>query len=396
MNILFLSTWFPFPADNGSKLRVKYLLCALGQQHEVTLLSFAFDTAQPELANGLGCTKIETINLNPFVENKTGPVRRFLSAEPVAYRSIEAMRELVNKTLGKTRFDVVIASTEVMAPYALKAQTDRIKVLEEHNSLTRMMRERYESSVGLVASIRNWLSWQKTRRYEGQLFEQFDLVTMVSEEDRKTSNRNLTRAVGRVEVAPNGVDCEHNRPGLAAKQPDLLIFNGSLTYDANYDGIANFLSEIYPLIKAQMPTVSLKITGSTKGVNLEGLALDKSVVLTGYVEDIRIPVAEASICVAPLRQGGGTRLKILEAMALGTAVVSTTKGAEGLDVVDGEHLLVADDPRDFANSVIGLLGDNALRKRLSANARKLVEERYDWQQIGERFVALVEETVEKG
>lgn len=396
MRILFLSTWFPYPADNGSKIRVKYLLHALGQQHEVTLLSFAFGTAQPELANGLCCTNIETIEVNPFVENQTGSVRRFLSTEPVNYRPIEAMWKLVNKTLGETRFEVVIASTEVMATYALQAQSDTIKMLEEHNSLTRMMRERYESGVGLVSSVRQWVSWQKTWRYEAKLFNQFDLVTMVSEQDRELSERILTRDVGRVAVVPNGVDCEHNRPGLTTKQPHLLIFNGSLTYDANYDAMAYFLSDIYPLIRAQMPEVSLKITGSTEGVELELLVLDKTVLLTGYVEDVRIPVAGASICVVPLRQGGGTRLKILEAMALGTAVVSTAKGAEGLEVVDGEQLLIADDPGDFANRVVGLLGDDRLRKRLSANARRLVEEKYDWQQIGARFVALVEETVVHG
>ena len=115
--------------------------------------------------------------------------------------------------------------------------------------------------------------------------------------------------------------------------------------------------------------------------------------LTGFVEDVRIPVAEAAVAVAPIRQAGGARLKILEAMALGTPAVATTKGAEGLDVVAGQHLLRADDPQRFADAVLRLLADAAQRARLAAAARRLVEERYDWETIGRRFVGLVEETV---
>jgi len=114
---------------------------------------------------------------------------------------------------------------------------------------------------------------------------------------------------------------------------------------------------------------------------------------TGYVQDIRPIVAGSAVCVVPLRQGGGTRLKILEAMALGTAVVSTSKGAEGLDVMDGVHLLIADDPAAFASATRSLLQDAGLRDRLVTNARRLVEERYDWREIGGRFVSLVEGTV---
>jgi glycosyltransferase involved in cell wall biosynthesis len=151
-----------------------------------------------------------------------------------------------------------------------------------------------------------------------------------------------------------------------------------------------FLAEIYPLIQRRESDVSLTITGSTSGIELTGLALDESVRLSGYVDDIRIPVSEAAVCVVPIRQGGGTRLKILEAMALGTPVVATSKGAEGIDAVDGEHILLADDEETFADHAVRLMSEPTLRQRLVTNARNLVEERYDWKQIGDRFVALVE------
>ena len=129
-----------------------------------------------------------------------------------------------------------------------------------------------------------------------------------------------------------------------------------------------FLAEIYPGIRQQVGNASLTITGNTSGVRLTDLQLDDSVHLSGYVDDIRPVIAGAAVCVVPLRQGSGTRLKILEAMALGTPVVSTSKGAEGLDVTPGHDILIADEPAEFANQVIRLLRDAALRERLAVNA----------------------------
>jgi glycosyltransferase involved in cell wall biosynthesis len=173
------------------------------------------------------------------------------------------------------------------------------------------------------------------------------------------------------------------------------VYNGALTYSANYDAMRYFLADIYPLIKQHVPEVSLTITGSLSGVELSGLALDKSVRLSGYVDDVRIPVAEASVCVVPLRQGSGTRLKILEAMALGTPVVATSKGAEGLDVTPGHNILLANDPGEFAAQVVYLLRSGSLRDQLAKHARLLVEQQYDWDQIGERFMVLVEEVARR-
>ena len=239
---------------------------------------------------------------------------------------------------------------------------------------------------------RTWVSWRKTRRFEARLFARFDVVSMVSEADRAASAA-LTGDAMPVHTVPNGVDCDHTRADGWAEAADTLVYNGALTYSANYDAMRLFLGDILPRIRREVPGVSLTITGSTEGVDLSGLVLDGHVHLSGYVDDIRPVVGGAAACVVPLRQGGGTRLKILEAMALGTPVVSTTKGAEGLEVTDGQHLLIADAPEAFAAATVRLLRDGPLRQRLAANARRLVEERYDWAAIGQRFVRLVEEAV---
>ena len=160
------------------------------------------------------------------------------------------------------------------------------------------------------------------------------------------------------------------------------------------EAIDFFLDEVYPLIRSQCPGVRLRITGSLQGVDTSSLRLDPSVTLTGFIEDIRTVVASSWVLIAPILSGGGTRHKILQAMAARTPVVSTPKGAEGLEVIDGVDVLLADDPEAFAACTIRLLRNPELRRQLAANARQLVEVHYSWSEIGGRFVDLVESVVE--
>ena len=398
MRILFLSAWFPYPPDNGSKIRIYYLLRALGARHKVTLLSFAFDTARPDEAEELQrlCADIHAVAIDPFAANRAGALRAFLALRPVVSRPIAAMSQLVAEEVDSHAYDAIIASTGMMADYALQAPQDAAKILEEHNSMTRWMWERYAGQNNALQRARCWTSWQKLRRYEARSYPEFDLISMVSQADRATTLDVLGDRGVPVEFVSNGVDCNHNRPDLVKTRPFSLVYNGALTYSANYDAMRYFLADIYPMIRQQVSEASLTITGSLSGVDLSGLALDESVHLSGYVEDIRAPVAGAAVCVAPIRQGGGTRLKILEAMALGTPVVATSKAAEGLEVTPGRDILIADVPSEFAFQVVRLLRDSGLCRQLSAHARRLVEERYDWQAIGDQFVALVEEIVAIG
>jgi glycosyltransferase involved in cell wall biosynthesis len=299
------------------------------------------------------------------------------------------MTRLVRRLHAEAPFEVTVASCSVMAAYAL-ALPGMPHVLEEHNSHTRWMRDRYLSQTSSLQRLRCWASWRKSALYESRLFAKFDLVTMTSERDLSTTQSLLSHGRPPVVLVPNGVDCTQFRPALAEPRPDTLVFGGALTYNANHEAMHYFLGQVYPEIRRQRPNARLSITGASRGADLEKLSLDDSVTLTGFVDDIRPVVARSWVAVVPLLSGGGTRIKILEAMALGTPVVSTSKGAEGLDVVDGEHLLLADDPAVFAERTLQLLSDLALRQRIAANARRLVETRYGWQQIGDEFVTLVE------
>lgn len=395
MRILFLSTWHPYPPDNGSKLRVSYLLRALAQRHDVTLIAFDFNT-QKSASDAMpdsNLVSIERIAVDPFAAARnTGRLAR-LSMRSNSVWSVPAMRSAVQRRLQLDSTEVVIASTFVCASYALDAAPLTVKILEEHNSLTRWIWDRYRQQSAPLPRLRRWLSWQKTRHLEARLYGHFDLVTAVSAQDAGAMCAMLPGYRGQVETVPNGVDCSYNLMQPQQRVANTLVYNGAVTYSANYDAMQFFLSSIFPLIRESMPDTSLTITGSTDDVDLSNLAVNSAIHFSGYVPDIRVPVAQAAVCIVPLRDGSGTRLKILEAMALGTPVVATSKGAEGLDIVNDIHFLLADTPADFAKATIRLLRNPELCGRLAANARRLVEEEYDWQRIGAQFVQLVEQTV---
>jgi glycosyltransferase involved in cell wall biosynthesis len=175
-----------------------------------------------------------------------------------------------------------------------------------------------------------------------------------------------------------------------SEQPNSLVFTGSMDGLPNEDGVAYFFREILPLIRQQVPDVSVRIVGRNPSAALQSLAARQvHVELTGWVEDVRPSLARGAVCIVPLRIGSGTRLKIFEAMAMGKAVVSTSIGAEGLPVRPGENIVLADDPGAFAQSVGSLLRDAARRREIGRAARKLVAENYSWARIAEDFAAVL-------
>jgi glycosyltransferase involved in cell wall biosynthesis len=223
---------------------------------------------------------------------------------------------------------------------------------------------------------------------------QFDGCTVASQQERENV-LSVAPNCRRVVVVPNGIDLDWYKGDFGAPEPGTLVFPGALTYDANFHAMAFFLHQIFPLVKARQPEVVLRITGKTNGVPVDCLPLDGSVILTGYLDDVRPIVAQSWACVVPLRVGGGTRLKILEAMALGTPVVSTSKGAEGLEITPGENILIADEPTEFADAVLRLLYDPALRAKLTANGQRLVREQYGWEQIGKKLDQFLHQVVQR-
>jgi glycosyltransferase involved in cell wall biosynthesis len=360
----------------------------------VTLVSFAGTPIDPSWLAHLHqfCYEIKIVDRDPFAASRLRTLVGRLSTKPtcVAATYSHEMAAQIEQIAAVNAPDGVVALTYVTAPYALLVP-NAFKVLDIDNLMTRMLHETHRQTRGMGGRLRSWMAWQKFRRYEQWLLCQFDLCLTVSGLDCQTVARWLPQQPNRISVVPNGVDITYHQPGLSMPEPNTLIYNGALTYQANYDAMEHFLHEIFPRIRATLPAVRVKITGSIEGVPIEKLHTDHHVTFTGFLKDIRPAVAGSWACVVPLRIGAGTRLKILEAMALGTPVVSTSKGVEGLDVEAAKHLLVCDTPDDFAVQTIRLLQDEELRKRLAANALGLVQKRYDWNQIADSFRCTVEQ-----
>jgi polysaccharide biosynthesis protein PslH len=386
MRLLVISTWFPYPPDNGSKNRAHYLVRALAENHEVTLAAFRPpDTPDVDPPANV---KVIPVTDDPFRYVNHPQWIKYASPIPLAFWPSRPMQHALNEAGRATAWDAVVAIQTPVAQYAARL-AGIPRVIDIDTSFSYQLQERHDRRT----TARTWFSWQKTHQYETRMFRRFRAGSVVSSEEASFVRSMVKNTDCRVEVVSNGVDCQFHQLNLNPVRPNTLIYNGALTYSANYDAMHFFLSQIYPRLRQQCPALSLTITGSTEGVNLGGLLLDESVHFSGYVQDIRQVVSSSAVCIVPIRQGSGTRLKILEAMALGVPVVASRKGAEGLDVAGGEHVLLADDPSEFAAKVMSVLQDPALRERLRGQARHLVEQRYDWSMIGQQFVDLVETAV---
>lgn len=388
--ILFLSQWLPYPTDNGSKVRIYNLLRSLSQRHEVTLLSFTdcplTNSNHPELESF--CQNVQVVPWQPFDRQSKRARLGFFSLTPRSFVATYSpqMAGLIQRTLAARQYDLVIASQTTMASYVRSLRG--VPALFEEAELGVFYDEFIHAS-STWRRLRYAPTWAKHRRYLSLLLRQFRACTVVSEHER-TLLKNHIATERPVLVIPNFVHLTQYEMPRGLARPNTLIFTGSFRYFANHDAMVWFLNEVYPQIRSQVPDAQLIITGDHADLPLPAA---EGVTLKGNVENIRPLVSTASVSLAPLRFGGGTRLKIVEAMALQTPVVATSKGAEGLDVHDGEHLLIADSAQDFALQVIRLLKDSALRQQLAENAFQLVRAKYDSAVVLPHFLDLVENVI---
>jgi glycosyltransferase involved in cell wall biosynthesis len=236
----------------------------------------------------------------------------------------------------------------------------------------------------------SFVQWQRLRRYEAQVCRAADQVLAVSDVDAAML-QELVPGLD-VTVVPNGVDTLTYRPeftGLEPRMPEkALVFTGTMDFRPNVDAVLWFARQVLPRVRTEMPGVRFFVVGQRPHRRLDSLQSDPAITLTGWVRDPRPYIAQAAVYVAPLRIGGGTRLKLLEAMAMGKPVVATSLGAEGYPVTDGRELLLADTPEDFATTVLGLLRAPERRAQLGQAGRRFVEQQYDWRAIVPRLEAV--------
>lgn len=388
MNILFLSRWFPYPPNNGSKIRIYNLLQGLSRQHDVTLISFS-DLPLPEGDREFSaiCSDIQVVPWKPFNQKSLKSSLGFFSSSPrslVDTYSLE-MDSRIRAVLKKHKIDLVIASQLTMASYypsfrGVPALFEEIELGLLHQQLTTWS--------GSLKGLQTRLSWFKLKKYLSNLLDAFGGGTVVSTEEYRVFADNFERQKAKIEILPNFINLDDYQNIVSHRRQNHLIFSGSFAYLPNYHAMLWFIRDVFPLVLNQIPDAQLIITGDPAGYLLPE---SKNVIHAGYVDEVKSLIASCDVSLAPLWYGGGTRLKIVEAMAIGTPVVATSKGAEGLQVQNGEHLLIADKPDEFARHLINLLLNNGLRTRLSENAMQLVKDNYDWKVIKPRFLRLVDQ-----
>lgn len=394
MNILFLSAWCPLPADNGSKLRIVQLLRGLARGHTVDLLSFAPQLPDAESLAALKtfCRDVALVPETPFAGRAVGRLVGLLSSRPrsVVANHSPAMEAAVRaRAASGPRYELVIASELHMAPYALLLPGVP-RVLE---GLELAAIRDQQSGAGLRARLRYGLTWWKTRRYVTDLLRRFQGASTVSPLELELLRPLVPPGVPLVEV-PNGVDLAACAGDYGPPAPDTLIYPGAISYHANYDAVEFFARDILPRVRAERPEVELAVTGRAAPEQVAALPACAGLRFTGFLDDVRPAVARAWAEVVPLRVGSGTRLKVLEALALGTPIVSTSKGVEGLDLTPERDLLLADAPEEFARQTLRLLASPELRARLSAQGRQAAA-RYDWGRSVEVLEGLIRSAVGK-
>ena len=391
---MYLSSWFPYPPDNGSRQRAFYLLRELAKRHEISLVAFYDPDQNPPQADALRefCTNIITLPRKIFSPQGARAFGAFFSSRPrsVASTFDPNIHAQIHALAARENYDAVLVGELSMAPYA-RDLSARAKILDDVEAS--VFESHYRAAHG-TARMRAGLMWWKFKRYIQTLAPQFDALTVVSAREKALlQEMGLPRE--KIFLAPNGVDCQAARAVNAAREPLSCIYNGALTFAPNLDAMRYFVREILPLVREAEPRAHLRITGRADQVAQNELCEDNVVSFTGYLPDVKPLVAASAVCVVPLRVGGGTRLKILEAMALGTPVVASSKGAEGLDVQHNVHLLIADTPRAFADAILELFHQPNLAERLSAAAQQHVCAQYDWTHIAQQFDRLLVERVQK-
>ncbi len=392
MKILFLSPTVPYPLTDGGRIRVYNLLKQIAEKNDVSLLALETQPTDTDSVSHLQELGIE-VQLVPHstVLPRVSPgmlLSAFWKRRPitVARYNVGAYQDKFKELLSSETYDIV--HYEMFHTAQFYTETDLPSVLSLQNVDSAIWERLQGETTNLFYKFAYWTQKLAFQRYERVISPKFDAVTCTSDIDASVFQRYC--ADGAVKIVPNGVDITHFTPDFESEASAHLIYIGSMDWYPNEDAVSFFAEDVLPLIQDSVPDVKFSIVGGNPSARVQSLAERKGVVVTGRVPEIKPYFAEATVFVVPLRIGSGTRLKILEALAMGKAVVSTTIGAEGLALRDGEDIFIADEPKAFADAVIRLLTDTSLRQKIGMRGRTRVEQDYDWRNIGKQLLGVYE------
>lgn len=399
LRILLVTFGLPYPPDSGVRIHDFYLIKNISRHHSLFLLSLIANPDQvndvPELSQYCDLVDFVLAKQRSFSEHISGIVRSLFAGRPIATHPFfyDEMASKIRESVKNWDVDIVQIEHSFLAPYvdSIPPASRCRKILSFHN----LGVSQYKRMLNLKTSISEkflfLVKWMLMLRWEAKYAEKCDNSLVVSPLDGellKSENPNLT-----VSVIENGIDSQFYHPLPETTCGNTLLFIGVIGYPPNADAVLYFCDSIMPLVQQQIPDVKLIVVGHEPALKICKLAERRNVVVTGYVKDVIPYYQQSQVTIVPLRGGGGTRIKILESMALGRPVVSTSLGCEGLDVIDKENIMIADTPSEFAERVVQLLKDNELRVRISRNARQLVEKHYDWSEISGKLMAVYSDLV---
>jgi polysaccharide biosynthesis protein PslH len=400
MRILFVTPFLPSPPRFGGQRRLDGLMRSLAKKHEVSVISFTATDEFREMSLEATRGYCKDVTVFPDMEHVDRREKRLLQARSIASlhsfehllvaRRAEFLARLQQLTESGD-FDIVQVEFAQMAALRFRLPPGRRfrTVLDEHNIEFDIVKRTADAEVGLARRLYSAVDWRKLKREEMSAWRWFDAVTVTSERDGAILQ---TLEPGTpVSVIPNGVDVELFQPATREPEAETLLFFGAMNYYPNQDGLKFFVEQIFPRILAKRPTTKLRVVGPAPD-SVKRLQSD-NIEVTGFVDAVEPYIDAAAVVIVPLRLGGGTRLKIVEAMSKAKPIVSTRVGAEGIDVVDGESALLADDPQAFADRVEQVLADTALAKRLGAAARRLAVDHYSWPALVSRLERVYEQAL---
>ena len=385
LRLLWVKAGRLIPVDTGGKLRSYHLARELALRHDLTMLTYYDGPRDPVYESDMGreFPGAVTIRYGSSFGGRLATGLRYLatiaSPAPFAVTKFTAspVRTRIAEWARQRRFDAMICDF-LSASRNFEHPAPVPTILFQHNVESSLWDRQARHAPNLVLRAVYGLEALKMRRYERETVETFRHIVAVSDHDR--NSMMAMGDAGRITVVPTGVDGRRFREAASAEPTDpVVLFLGSMDWEPNIDGVEWMVREIWPRVRAAVPNAAFRIVGRTPDARITRLAGD-SVEVTGSVPSVEPWLAGATAFVVPLRIGGGTRLKIFEAMSAGRAIVSTTIGAEGLPVEHDRNILLADDAPTFADAVIRVLTDADLRRRLGSSALSLAAE-HDWSSV---------------
>ncbi|HEV8525070.1 MAG TPA: glycosyltransferase family 4 protein [Terriglobales bacterium] len=399
MKLIWVKAGGLVPPDAGGRIRSYHILRELAKKHAVTL--FTFYPAHPnDLHPGLEgiFERVITCPLPVPADRGARQLLNYLGHFPsgrpftVSKHCHPQVADALRQALARDSYDLILCDF-VFSGGVIPWDALCPKVVFTHNVEALIWHRNFQVAGNPAWKLVSWIEYKRVERFERLCLEKADHVITVSEADRQAFSAFLDPR--KITAIPTGVDTEYFRPSPSSERRNTIVFTGSMDWMPNEDAMLYFANEILPTLRKLVPDVTIAIVGRNPSRRLRELGRERGMEITGRVEDIRPHAHRAAVYVVPLRVGGGTRLKIFEAMAMGKAVVSTTVGAEGLPVTNGKDILLADDPKDFASSVAGLLRNDDDRRRLGRAARDLVAQRYGWASVAAAFEEILERVVRR-